>query len=195
MGFRTLDALSGLLGIPVMQLKFKALVGEGHVGREKVILMKPQTYMNNSGEALREAVAYYKVEPENILVIYDDTDIPVGTIRMRPSGSSGSHNGMKSVIYQLQTDQFPRLRVGIGDKGRLDMRDFVLSRFSDSDQALIDKAIEQAALAARCYITDGVQKAMADYNTRKEKPPKHKKPAAEAAEETALPAETTENDN
>ncbi len=195
MGFRTLDALSGLLGIPVMQLKFKALVGEGHVGREKVILMKPQTYMNNSGEALREAVAYYKVEPENILVIYDDTDIPVGTIRMRPSGSSGSHNGMKSVIYQLQTDQFPRLRVGIGDKGRLDMRDFVLSRFSDSDQELIEKAIEQAALAARCYITDGVQKAMADYNTRKEKPPKHKKPAPEAAEETARPVETTENDN
>jgi hypothetical protein len=85
--------------------------------------------------------------------------------------------------------------VGIGDKGRLDMRDFVLSRFSDSDQELIDKAIEQAALAARCYITDGVQKAMADYNTRKEKPPKHKKPAAEAAEEIAFPAETTENDN
>ncbi len=190
MGFRTLDELARLLNAPVMQLKFKSLVGETRLAGQKVILLKPQTFMNNSGEALREAAAYYKVEPENILVIYDDTDLPVGSIRMRPFGSSGSHNGMKSVIYQLQSDQFPRLRVGIGSKGLLDMRDFVLSRFPESEQEAVESSIKQAALAAKCFVEEGLQEAMSKYNTKKDKPPKHKRvpgtePAAEASEAKA----------
>ena len=172
MGFRTLDALSGLLGIPVNQLKFKALVGEGHLGREKVILMKPQTFMNNSGEALRMAAEYYKLPPENILVIYDDSDVAVGALRMRPHGSSGSHNGMKSVIYQLQTDRFPRLRVGIGKRGRIDMMHFVLGRFPEEEKPLVEDAIKNAALAAKCFIEEGIDAAMNKYNTKKEKPKK-----------------------
>ncbi|MBR0130633.1 MAG: aminoacyl-tRNA hydrolase [Firmicutes bacterium] len=184
MGLRTLDELARLLNVPVIQLKFKSIVGETRLAGQKLILLKPQTFMNNSGEALREAAAYYKVEPENILVIYDDTDLPVGSIRMRPFGSSGSHNGMKSVIYQLQSDQFPRLRVGIGSKGQLDMRDFVLGRFSDSEKEAVDAAIKQAALAAQCFVTDGLQEAMSRYNTKKDKPPKHKRvPEAEDPKE------------
>ncbi|MBQ2456453.1 MAG: aminoacyl-tRNA hydrolase, partial [Firmicutes bacterium] len=102
MGFLTVDVLAERLGISVKQLRFKALVGEGRIGAEKVMLMKPQTFMNLSGEAVRQAMDYYRLDPSQLMVVYDDADIAVGSIRIRPSGSSGSHNGMKSIIYQLQ---------------------------------------------------------------------------------------------
>ncbi len=121
--------------------------------------------MNLSGESVREALEWFKVPPENLLVIYDDVDIPLGRIRIRPSGSSGTHNGMKSVIYQIQSDAFPRIRVGIGKAPEgWDMADFVLGRFSPEERKAVDEAIANAADAAVTIITSGVEKAMGTYN-------------------------------
>ena len=121
MGFITIDQLAEKHNIKVDKLKFKALVGEGRIAGQKVMLVKPQTYMNLSGESIREVMNFYKLEPENLIVIYDDIDIEAGTLRIRKFGSAGTHNGMKSVVYQLQSDRFPRIRLGIGSqkKGRL----------------------------------------------------------------------------
>ena len=113
-GFMTLDLLADKLGISISKEKFKALIGEGRIGTEKIILVKPQTYMNLSGESIREVVGFYKIDIEDLIVIYDDIDIPAGTLRIRSKGSAGTHNGMRSVVYQLQEDGFPRIRVGIG---------------------------------------------------------------------------------
>ena len=114
MGFLTMDVLAYKLGIDIRRLKFRSLIGEGRIGTEKVILVKPQTYMNNSGEALREIVAYYDIDPQHLIVVYDDIDLPVGDLRLREKGSAGTHNGMRSIIYQLQFDDFPRIRIGTG---------------------------------------------------------------------------------
>ena len=116
LGFMTLDVLSSRLGISVNKLKFRALIGEGRIGSEKVVLVKPQTYMNLSGEALRPIMEFYKEDPSHLLVVYDDIDLEPGTIRIRPFGSAGTHNGMRSVIYQLQTD-LPLLVIYVGAAG------------------------------------------------------------------------------
>ena len=109
MGFITIDQLAEKHNIKTDKLKFKALVGEGRIAGQKVLLVKPQTYMNLSGESIREVMNFYKLEPENLIVIYDDIDIEAGTLRIRKFGSAGTHNGMKSVVYQLQSDRFPRI--------------------------------------------------------------------------------------
>ena len=114
MGFMVADVFAAAHDIDVRRITHKALVGEGRVGGEKVLVVKPQTYMNLSGESLREVMNYYDVPMENLIVVYDDMDLETGTLRIRKKGSSGSHNGMKSVIYQLQSDEFPRVRIGIG---------------------------------------------------------------------------------
>ena len=114
MGFLTMDVLAYKLGIDIRKLKFRSLLGEGRIGTEKVILVKPQTYMNNSGEAVREIVAYYGIEPSRLIVVYDDIDLPVGDLRLREKGSAGTHNGMKSVVQQLGVTDFPRIRIGVG---------------------------------------------------------------------------------
>ena len=166
MGFRTLDVLSERLSAPIKSLKFKALIGEGRIGTEKVVLVKPQTYMNLSGESLREIVKFYKVEPEHLIVIYDDIDLPTGQLRIKPSGSSGTHNGMKSVIYQLQFDNFPRIRVGLGKDPNMPLDAFVISAPSDEEQKLLTAAISNAADAAVMIIEDGINPAMNKYNTK-----------------------------
>jgi len=166
MGFTAIDYLAPKLNISVKQLKFKALYGEGFIGTQKVILVKPQTYMNLSGEALRPLRDYYKVENSHILVIYDDADIAVGSIRIRPSGSSGSHNGMKSIIYQFGADDFPRLRIGIGSKGQIPMERFVLSHWTDAEKPLFAKAVENAANAAISFVEKGIDFAMNNYNKK-----------------------------
>lgn len=164
-GFRAIDAISKKYGIKVDRVKYKAIVGEGEIGGEKVLLVKPQTFMNLSGESVREIVQWYKLPVENIIVIYDDVDIAVGTVRIRPSGSSGTHNGMKSVIYQLQADRFPRIRIGIGKApDGWDLADYVLGNFTNEEAADIDEAVTRAANAVETLISAGVEAAMNLYN-------------------------------
>lgn len=164
-GFCTIDYLSAKYGIKVNRLKHKALTGDGVIKGERVLLVKPQTFMNLSGESINEIAEWYKLPMERLIVIYDDVDLPVGTIRIRPKGSSGTHNGMKSVIYQLQSDEFPRIRIGIGKAPEeWDLADYVLSRFSGEESADIAKSIERAAEAAAVIVQSGVEAAMNLYN-------------------------------
>lgn len=170
-GFDAIDLLSTRFGIKVSKVKHKALVGEGRIKDMKVVLVKPQTYMNLSGESVRELVEWFKVPMERLIVIYDDVDLPAGKIRIRPGGSSGTHNGMKSVIYQLQQDSFPRIRIGI-DKAPegWELADFVLSKFNTDDRILINESIKKAADAAEIIVTQGVLAAMNLYNQSLKKP-------------------------
>ena len=167
MGFITIDQLAEKHNIKVDKLKFKALVGEGRIAGQKVMLVKPQTYMNLSGESIREVMNFYKLEPENLIVIYDDIDIEAGTLRIRKFGSAGTHNGMKSVVYQLQSDRFPRIRLGIGSQKKGDLVNFVIGGFSKEEVPVLEDAVNHAVLATECIIEDGIDKAMNQYNTKK----------------------------
>jgi len=164
-GFLVIDALSEKYSINVMQLKHKAIVGSGAIDGTRVLLVKPQTYMNNSGESIRDIVEWYKVPLEHIILIYDDVDLPTGKLRIRPKGSSGTHNGMKSVIYHLQSDNFPRIRVGIGSTPEgWDIADYVLGRFSEEEKKLIFEGVVKAAEAVKVIITSGTDIAMREFN-------------------------------
>lgn len=167
MGFLTIDRLAEKYNIRTDKIKFKSLVGEGCIAGQKVVLIKPQTYMNLSGEAIREVMAFYKLEPENLIVIYDDLDIPTGSLRIRKSGSAGTHNGMKSVVYQLQSDQFPRIRIGIGSDRRGDIIDFVVGNVSSEEKAVLEETIDQSVKAIECIIAEDIDMAMNRYNTGK----------------------------
>ena len=183
-GFLTIDILAEKYGIKVNKIKFKGLVGEGMIGTEKVILVKPQTYMNLSGQCIREIVAFYKLDMEDLVVIYDDIDLPMGNLRIRKKGSAGTHNGMRSIIYDLQDDGFPRVRVGIGGERKGDLANYVISGFSGDDRKLIEEAIVKAADAVTCLVEDGIDRAMVDYNTKKPKLKKQKQePDTEKPEE------------
>ncbi len=164
-GFMVVDRLADRHGIKINKIKWKSLYGEGRIGGEKVILLKPQTFMNNSGLALSEATKFYKLQPKDIIVIYDDVDIPFGTLRIKPSGSSGSHNGMKSIIYHLYTDEFPRVRVSIGKKpSYMDLADYVLSTFDAAERPVLEREVLAAADALETMIEVGVDAAMNEYN-------------------------------
>lgn len=164
MGFKTMDVLSSRYGIPITKLKFKALLGEGHIGNEKVVLVKPQTFMNLSGESLRPVMEFYKESPEHLIVVYDDIDIPLGALRIRPGGSSGSHNGMKSVIYHLQFDNFIRIRIGLGDHGEIPLDKFVIGKVPESDRNILTDTINEAADAVACIIENNLDAAMQKHN-------------------------------
>ncbi len=169
MGFLAIDRLAANHDIQVNKLKHKALTGDGFISGQKAMLVKPQTYMNLSGESVREIVAYYDVPPENLILIYDDFDLGTGMIRIRKKGSAGSHNGMKSVINQLQTTDFPRIRIGIGSSGEgAGWKNFVLGNISGQDAKLIDDAVERVADAVACIIDKGIDKAMNEYNVKPE---------------------------
>lgn len=164
-GFITIDRFAEKHGIKVNRLRYKALTGEGLVGGEKVLLVKPQTFMNESGVSLREIVSFYKLEPGNLAVVYDDIDLPVGVLRIRKQGSAGTHNGMRSVIYQLGFDDFPRFRIGTGaERGRIPLRDFVLSGFAADELAPMRDAIDRCVDALGEMLAGGVEKAMQQYN-------------------------------
>lgn len=180
-GFMVLDRLAENLGIRVRKIKFKGLYGEGFLGGEKIILLKPMTYMNLSGQSVREIVDFYKIDPEDLTVIYDDLDLPMGTLRIRAKGSAGTHNGMKSVVYQIQTDEFPRIRVGIGGERKGDTVDYVISGFRGEDANIMREAVLKAADAAECLVRDGVSEAMNRFNTKKKKKKKDK-PDAEGVD-------------
>lgn len=165
-GFMVADQLGERYRLPIQKLKFKALTNIFSISGEKVLVMKPVTYMNLSGEAVGEAARFYKIPPERVLVISDDVSLPLGKLRIRKGGSAGGHNGLKSIIQHLGTDQFPRIKVGVGQKPHpdYDMADWVLSKFAGEDLKTITEAIRKAADAVECLIQEGPDKAMNRFN-------------------------------
>jgi PTH1 family peptidyl-tRNA hydrolase len=151
---------------PIQKIKFKALTNLFSIAGEKVLVMKPVTYMNLSGEAVRQAVDFYKVAPDHVLVVSDDTALAVGRLRVRRGGSAGGHNGLKSIIQHLGSDQFPRVRVGVGEKPHpdYDLADWVLGKFVGEDKKAIDAAVKRAADAVECVIAQGCDRAMNQFN-------------------------------
>lgn len=167
-GFLTLDLLAEKYGIKIRTIKHKALIGEGTIGTEKVLLVKPQTYMNLSGQSVRDVISYYKVPMEKLLVVYDDVDLPIGRIRIRERGSAGTHNGMRSIIYDLKQDGFPRIRIGIGGEVRGNLAEYVIGGFGRKERQQMEEGILRAVSALECILTDGIVKAMNDYNGKPE---------------------------
>lgn len=165
-GFEVMDAIADHVSADISQKKFKALIDKVRIGNESVLLMKPQTYMNNSGEAVRAAMDFYHLTPQDLLVIYDDMDMPVGRLRLRQKGSAGGHNGIKSIIAQLGTEEFPRIRVGVGAKPnpQYDLADWVLSKFSEEDMTALQPALEHAADAAVKIVGGDMNTAMNLYS-------------------------------
>lgn len=165
-GFMAIDQLADRGDFPVQRLKFHALTQQATISGQGVLVMKPTTYMNLSGDAVAEAAAFYKVPPEHILVLCDDVSLPVGKLRIRLSGSAGGHNGLKHIIQRLGTDKFPRLKIGVGAKPHpdYDMADWVLGKFVGPDKTAMDEATLRAAQAVECYLKDGPQKAMNQFN-------------------------------
>lgn len=163
-GFSVLDDLARKNNISVGRLRFKALCGEGFIGGKRVLLLKPQTYMNLSGESVLDAVHFYKADADHLIVIVDDVDLPLGRIRIRPSGSDGGHNGIKSIIGLLGTERFARIRVGIGHP-KYDMVDYVLGSFSGDESRIINEMINLSSDAAAYLVENGVGEAMNRYNS------------------------------
>ena len=166
MGFRVIDLLAEKYHIDMNMKKHKAVCGTGVIEGRKVMLLKPQTFMNLSGESIREAVDFYKIDPETeLIVIYDDISLAPGNLRIRKKGSAGGHNGMKNIILHLGTQVFSRIRVGVGEKpAGWDLADYVLGGFSKEDEVLVKEACEHVAEAAAEILTDGPDKAMNDFN-------------------------------
>lgn len=181
MGFLAVDLLAEKYNIEVNKVKFKALVGEGRIAGQKVLLVKPQTYMNLSGEAVRQAMDFYKIDPEELIVIYDDIDIPTGTFRIRKKGSPGTHNGMRNIFQHIQTNDFPRIRVGIGSGKKANLAGYVTGGISKSEQEILADVLKNSADAAACIIEKGIDKAMNEYNVRPNKEKKEKKAVEEEA--------------
>lgn len=165
-GFRVSELLAGRWKVKIDRLKFRALTRMVTAEGQKLLLVQPQTYMNASGAAVSALATYYKVKPERVLVIFDDISLPVGRIRVRRDGSAGGHNGIKSIIQSLGTDQFPRVKVGVGAKPHpdYDLADWVLSRFSAQEEKALEPALTNAAEAAVLVLTQGVEKAASAYN-------------------------------
>lgn len=170
-GFMALDKISESCRIPVNQHKFKAMCGSGFIGGQKVLLMKPVTYMNLSGESIRQAADFYKVDPEDILIIYDDISLEPGMLRIRKKGSAGGHNGIKSIIAHLGAETFPRIRVGIGGERHpgMDLADYVLGHFGKDEAILIDEALDKAVKAAELICQDEIDESMNRYSVGKKK--------------------------
>jgi PTH1 family peptidyl-tRNA hydrolase len=164
-GYAAVEYLSEKYNVKLNKLKFNSVYGDTFINGEKVMFVKPVTYMNRSGIAIEEIMNFYKVPPENLIVIYDDIDIPLGTLRIRPNGSPGTHNGMKSIINNIGNG-FPRIRIGIGRNEDMDLADYVLQKFSSSEKELVNPIIEKAALAALEIIDSNVENAMQKYNIK-----------------------------
>ena len=165
MGFDTINKISEKYNIKVNKSKFNSLYGTGTIEGEKVVLLKPQTYMNLSGTALRDFMNFYKISQENIIVIYDDLDIEPGIIKIRKSGGPGTHNGMKSVVNEIQTQAFCRIRVGIGNpEYKNDLLNYILTRIPDEQYKILENSIKNAADAVGEIIKNGIDSAMNKYN-------------------------------
>ena len=171
-GFDVIDRLADKYNIAVDMKKHRALLGKGVIEGQKVILAKPQTYMNLSGESIRSLVDYYKIDGEHeLLVIYDDINLEVGQLRIREKGSAGGHNGIKNIIAHLGTQVFPRIRVGVGEKpSRYDLADYVLGHFSKVEKALMDEVYDHAVDAAGMILSGRIKDAMSEYNRKRKEP-------------------------
>ena len=165
-GYLCLDYLAAKYGIKLNRIKFKGLVGEGTVAGEKAVLLKPTTFMNLSGESVLSAMQFYKADLSDLLVVYDDISLPLGSLRIRERGSSGGHNGMKNIIYLLGQDDFSRIRLGISDPGESDLTDYVLEEFSKEDLKIFAACVEEAADAISHIVRGDIQTAMNLYNKR-----------------------------
>ena len=165
-GFRAIDILAEQLGCKIDKGKFQGLYGQVTRDGKKLFLLKPQTYMNLSGEAIRDFASFYKIPVENIIIISDDINLEAGRIRIRHKGSAGGHNGLKSIIYQLNSDNFPRIRMGVDSplRERMDLADFVLARFGKDEIPTLEDAIIRCSKAVEEIITKGVDSAMNKYN-------------------------------
>ena len=165
-GFMVADELAERLNQPIQRLKFKALTNVLDMGTERVLVMKPVTYMNLSGEAVRPASDFYQIPPERILVVSDDINLEVGRLRIRTKGSAGGHNGLKNIILHLGTDQFPRVRIGVGGKPHpdYDLADWVTGKFSPEDRKTVDEAVKRAADAIECIMDLGLMRGMGTFN-------------------------------
>lgn len=168
-GFDVITRLSDDYRIPLDFKKHKAICGKGYIEGQKVILAMPQTYMNLSGESIRELMDYYKCSIEELIVIYDDISLAPGQLRIRIKGSAGGHNGIKNIIAHLGTEEFNRIKVGVGEKPKnWDLADYVLSRFSKEDEVIMREALKEASEAVKTMITSGTEEAMNHFNRRKE---------------------------
>lgn len=165
-GFDTIDVIAKKYNISVEDKKHKALIGKGYIEGEKVILVKPQTYMNLSGESIGEICNYYKADPEEeLIVIYDDISLAPGKLRIRPKGSAGGHNGIKNIIAHLGTEKFKRIKVGVGEKPKgWDLADYVLGHFAKEEQPLMEEAFERAAEAVKVILEKDIATAMNQFN-------------------------------
>lgn len=165
-GFMAADAMAREKGLSINKARFRALTASCRIGEESVLLMKPQTFMNLSGQAVSQAAGFYKIPPEHIIVVSDEVSLPIGRLRIRTKGSAGGHNGLKDIIARLGTDAFPRIRIGVGAPPHpdYDMADWVLSSFKGQDAEDMMAAAARAAEAAECYITQGADRAMNRFN-------------------------------
>ena len=165
-GFMAADAMAKEKNVNINKARFKALTATCDIGGESVLLMKPQTFMNLSGDAVAQAAKFYKIPPEHVIVVSDEISLPIGKLRIRTKGSAGGHNGLKDIIAKLGTDAFPRIRIGVGAPPHpdYDMADWVLSSFKNQDAEDMLAAAERAAQAAQCYITQGAERAMNRFN-------------------------------
>ena len=167
-GFISIDYLARKYSIDVRKIKFKSLIGQGVISGQKVMLVKPQTYMNNSGEAIREIYKYFEFDHDKLIVIYDDIDIDFGSIRIRKKGSAGTHNGMKSIIYNLEFDDFPRIKVAVGEKpSYMDLANFVLSGFSKDEAKIIKEEVMLVGESIEMILEEGIDKTMSVYNSKR----------------------------
>lgn len=165
-GFMAAETIAEDHNTEIKRLKFKSLTCEVQLGEKRCLLMKPSTFMNNSGEAVEEAARFYKIPPEKILIIYDDINLDVGKLRIRSKGSDGGHNGMKSIILHLNSDNFPRIRIGVGKKPHpdYDLADWVLSRFTKDEGKLLETSFKNAAQAAELIVNGKINEAMNKFN-------------------------------
>ncbi len=163
-GFMAIDKLAREFDISVTKIKHNALLGEGKIGNKKIILVKPQTFMNLSGKAVASLVRFYKIDLKNLLIIYDDVDIAPKEIRIREKGSGGTHNGMKSIVGMLGSNEFPRIRLGIGNSQVMEIHDYVLGKFSSQELKDMEKFLDKVNLATEELIKNGVSSAMNKYN-------------------------------
>lgn len=164
-GFEVIDTLVEKYNIPLDVIKHKGMYGKGKMEGQTVILLKPMTFMNLSGESVSAVAKYYKIPPEDIIVIYDDINLDVGRLRIREKGSAGGHNGIKNIIAHLGTETFPRIRVGVGMKPpKMNLADYVLSHFSEDDQALMNQGYERACEALKLLLVDDIPQAMNQFN-------------------------------
>lgn len=168
-GFEVIDRLAEKHDISMTERKHRAFCGKGLIGGQKVMLVKPQTFMNLSGESVKSAVDFYQIGMDGLIVVYDDVSLSPGQLRIRRAGSAGGHNGIKNIIAQLGTQAFPRVKVGVGEKPeRMDLADYVLSHFSKGEWEMMEEAFKEAADAVEVMIADGVDAAMNRFNAKKD---------------------------